>query len=87
MVEVVDDACQTQVITLCEMSTQTEKPEIKETGASVQPCVQENESQTFVPKYSDSATQMTPPVKEAAVQPVEQKPSVVAEDVKREVEV
>ena len=71
MVEVRDNDCVNQlVITLCEVATQTDVPETTSVGAgpNTPPALQEGASQTPLITYTETATQMTPPIKETFVE-------------------
>jgi len=76
MVEVTDQTCVKPIITLCEMGTQTEAPETFSVAVTAKPptppALLDNESQTFVIRHTEAATQMSPPVKERTVQFFEQ---------------
>jgi len=61
MVEVTDQTCKRPSIELCEIATQTEAPYISTVASPLPPALLDNESQTFVVKHTDTATQMTPP--------------------------
>ena len=73
MVEVRDHDCINQLeITLCERATQTDVPKTASVGVdaipNTPPALQEGESQTPVITYTETATQMTPPIKETFVE-------------------
>ena len=60
MVEVRDNSCSQKIITLCEMGTQTETPDMSS------PALNDISCQASVP-VCESATQMSPPIKVRAV--------------------
>ena len=79
MVEVTDNDCTNQlVITLCEAATQTDVLETTSiaAGPNSPAALQEGASQTPLITYTETATQMTPPIKETFV---ELAPQVVPE--------